>query len=645
VRRFALLLAAGTLWLFLAALPAFADGGPHVASINSGSSSLTADGCAGCHRAHTAQGEGLLVEASAEALCLSCHDATGTGSAVDVVTGVQYIKASVDGPIPGVGKSDDPILGYLRDGGFEQAHLGSSDGELTRIGYNRAANTVSFRMKVPVEVTAEETTSAHLALAGSNVVAKNRMWGKGLSNATLATVSMECTSCHNPHGNGQYRILNKLNTSDQITTSAAVTVTSVKASTDRIFTSEAHSLIVGDIVTLTGVSGVTNGQYIVKTVSGNTFTVAPSSATPTSADISIPTYDIAADGGAGGTVQRWASIVDDAPLPAAGDTRNYTILQVRGTQGTNSSYMLYESNVLAARAGTAFPQGAGMDYSATSGDYFHRTVPWNPALFQANCNTLNPIPAGQCLTANDAPNGRPATWNGTNVTVNQVAYNDQISAWCSTCHTRYYSSTNQNPGGEPSATADTAKTISSATGNFMSTAAGATAFGFGVGDIVRFGSGTTDYYVVSYATTGTGTTLVSTFSVSTALDGDPVVAPASSGTVIRTVPFSASSWYFPRNGTDSSYKFQHQTTTNRACTTCHVGHGSDAKMQTIGTTATGLSTFSNDLDYPGGVAGTSGYNSRLLKIDNRGTCQACHDPTLTATAGTQLGNPAAPTVP
>ncbi|HEY3548300.1 MAG TPA: cytochrome c3 family protein [Propionicimonas sp.] len=625
MRRFALLLAAGTLWLFLAALPAFADGGPHVASVNSGSTSLTADGCAGCHRAHTAQGEGLLVEASAEALCLSCHDATGTGSAVDVVTGVQYVGDSITGP----SKAGDPILGYLRDGGFEQAHLGSSDGELTRVGYNRAANTVSFRMKVPAEVTPENTTSAHLALAGSNVVAKNKMWGKGLSNAVAPVVSMECTSCHNPHGNGQYRILNKLNATDQITTSTAVPITSVSSTTDRFFTSEAHSLIVGDIVTISGLTGgapiVNNSQYIVKAIAGNTFTVALAP-TKTSADIAGTAIDITSDG-TGGSVQRWASIVDDAPLPAAGDTRNYTIQQVLGTQGTNATYMLYESDVLDARSATPVKTWPAGTYTSSAGDYFHRTVPWNPGVLRPACNTDNPItqpapPAPAiCVTANDAPNGRPAT----STSLGQVAYNDQISAWCSTCHTRYYSSTNQNPGNEPSSSAETTRTISGVSNSDIVTTAN---HGFALGDRVQFGGAGPLYYVVY--TNGT-----TTFRVSSTLDGAPIAPPATSGSVIRVYPFSASSWYFPRNGTDSSYKFQHQTTTNRACTTCHVGHGSDATMTPA--TQTNPDT-SGAVPYPDNSAGTGLYNSRLLKIDNRGTCQACHDPTGTATAGAVLGN-------
>jgi predicted CXXCH cytochrome family protein len=636
VRRFVLLLAAGSLWLFLAAIPALADGGPHVASVNSGVTSLTADGCAGCHRAHTAQGQSLLVQADENDLCLSCHDATSTGATTDVVTGVQYVK----GTIAGNDKSNDPVLGYLRDGGFEMAHLGSSDGELIRVGYNRALNTVSFRMKVPVETTAEAATSAHLDLDGAGgVVAKDKIWGNGLANASSPVVSMECGSCHNPHGNGQYRILNKLNASDQLVQASAVNIVSVSATTDRFLTSENHNLIVGDIVTISGVTGVApafTGQYIVKTIPvGNQFTLAPAP-TKTSADISGAAIDVTTSG-TGGSVQRYAALVDDAPAPAAGDTRNYTVLQVKGTQGTNSSYMLYESDVLAARATGTFNGVAG-NYASTSGDYFHRTVPWNPAVNEpaSNCNTANPIAAGTCLSANDAPNGRPATV--TTAGSGAVAYNDQISAWCTTCHTRYYSSTNppRNATDTPS-TPQVAKVVVSAdpaTENIT-----VTAHGYAVGDRVQFTGGPaplvdgTTYYVVVAAT--------NTFQVSATLDGAPFdITATGAGTVIRTATVNASSWWYPRAGGDTSYKFQHQTTTNRACTTCHVGHGTDAQ------TTVGSTSFSNDLAYPDGTAATSGYNSRLLKIDNRGTCQACHDPTGTATAGAVYGtNPGANLVP
>ena len=105
-------------WLFLAAIPALADGGPHVASVNSGVSSLTADSCAGCHRAHTAQGA-MLLKVPEEELCLSCHGDAVAGATTDVMSGIQYALGT-DGL-----RNDAAVLGALRGGGFDQARIGS----------------------------------------------------------------------------------------------------------------------------------------------------------------------------------------------------------------------------------------------------------------------------------------------------------------------------------------------------------------------------------------------------------------------------------------------------------------------------------------------------------------------------------------
>src|SRR3990172_2215405 len=94
--------ACGALWLILAAVPALADGGPHVLTTNNGSLGLNADGCAGCHRAHTAQGPMLLTAEDATALCKTCHGASVTGATTDVMTGVQYALA---------GRADSAQLG------------------------------------------------------------------------------------------------------------------------------------------------------------------------------------------------------------------------------------------------------------------------------------------------------------------------------------------------------------------------------------------------------------------------------------------------------------------------------------------------------------------------------------------------------
>jgi predicted CXXCH cytochrome family protein len=195
VRRLALLFAGGVVWLFLAAIPALADGGPHVAPANSGVSTLTADGCAGCHRAHTAQGAMLLAEGDEEGLCLSCHGAAGTGSAVDVENGIQYVTTV---------RTGGTVLGALRGGGFVEARIDSGDPYRNRYGDAEAAHpsVYGFDKKVGVLTAGEPVTSAHIKLAGaSGVDLQNTAWGNGAWNSGVGpTIELTCASCHNPHG-------------------------------------------------------------------------------------------------------------------------------------------------------------------------------------------------------------------------------------------------------------------------------------------------------------------------------------------------------------------------------------------------------------------------------------------------------------
>jgi predicted CXXCH cytochrome family protein len=206
-RRATRVVAAGALLtgvlLCLVATPVFADGGPHVAAINSGfgpGSSLTSDGCAGCHRAHTGQGSNLLAQADAEELCLSCHGAAGTGATTNVEDGVQYALADpvVNGDVRG------PEAGALRGGGFVEARIDS--GDPSRIMYANVFLGTLGSTHVSVLAGGEPVTSAHIALAGTGIVARNMVWGNG-GTGVGQPMTLECVSCHNPHGNGQYRIL------------------------------------------------------------------------------------------------------------------------------------------------------------------------------------------------------------------------------------------------------------------------------------------------------------------------------------------------------------------------------------------------------------------------------------------------------
>lgn len=316
MRRLPLLIAVGALWLFLAALPALADGGPHVASLNNGSGGLTADSCAGCHRAHTAQNDFLLKEASTTDLCLSCHGWGVTGATTNVLRGVQWVPSTTN-PQNRTGV----ILGALRDGGFERASIGTSSAFkwIEALPYNSHAKIPTL-VDATGQLTNAAVTSAHLVTPGSSLVATGNTWGNFTTDGNPAGATggtLECTSCHNPHGNNSYRILQ-----NQPVVSG------------------------GDFAQVTAANAVQ---------------------------------------------------VTDAPLPPAGDTRNYTIIQEQ-TGGVTTT--LLASDIVALEA-------AGMPNSA--GDYMHKSVPWTD-------RTGTP----------DQPNG-------------DAAFISQINAWCATCHSRYLS--------------------------------------------------------------------------------------------------------------------------------------------------------------------------------------------------------------
>jgi predicted CXXCH cytochrome family protein len=324
VKRLAILAIGGAVWLLLAAIPVLADGGPHVMSYNNGSTGIKADGCASCHRIHTSTSPtGFLLTSSESTItefCRSCHGATGTGASTDVDTGIQY-------GLSGIARDTGTPVGALRSGGFISARIGSGSAyRLVTAGSTSASNP-----RVPVAAAALPVTSAHLnigGVGGNGLTAPNIVWGNGIlgtpgAGPTLAN-EMECTACHNPHGNGNYRILN----------------------------------------------GIPNAG-------------APQPNAASAVNVTDATFD-----------------------PAR--TRNYTVIQIAGTPGVESTFLLYADQVL----GT---------YSPLSGDYFHKNVPYTGS------------------TNYDGPNARPNTsassgaWNS----ADPLGFNVQMTNWCAQCHTRY----------------------------------------------------------------------------------------------------------------------------------------------------------------------------------------------------------------
>lgn len=197
MRRLTLLLAGGAVWLLLAAIPVLADNGPHIQALNSGTAGINADTCAGCHRAHTATAVMLNIP-GASPNCLVCHGASGAGATTNVVDGIQYTNLT-----------RSTVAGALRGGGFVQARIGS--GAPVRYSYTTPiALGRGFTGLVPVTSTGATVTSAHMNASGT-AWGPSVAWGNGPDVATVypgPAVSITCTTCHNPHGNGKYRILN-----------------------------------------------------------------------------------------------------------------------------------------------------------------------------------------------------------------------------------------------------------------------------------------------------------------------------------------------------------------------------------------------------------------------------------------------------
>ena len=180
--------------------PAQADNGPHISTAVGPGLTATmgqAGGgrCASCHRAHTAKAEYLLVQAQ-PALCFSCHNA-GLGAGTDVVNGKNAYNGAA-----------------LRGGGFSYALINGA-------GAQKTMGTVPGAHGIPIASEFVPVISAGGPLVpGTAVTSKHQidgttagtMWGNGaisspVVNAGKAGVVLECGSCHDPHGNGNYRIL------------------------------------------------------------------------------------------------------------------------------------------------------------------------------------------------------------------------------------------------------------------------------------------------------------------------------------------------------------------------------------------------------------------------------------------------------
>ncbi len=159
---------------------ASADGGIHVKGMGA-----TPDSCPACHRVHRGQAELLLVQEE-DTLCYSCHGTAAAGSVLDVRDGI-----------------DDYANAALRGGGFVNARLNTTDS--SGIGPTPVSGT-PVPKTVGVLSTGQTVLSSHSVDSSAQTV-----WGFGAVSAVatpgLTGYNLACGKCHDPHGDGNYRIL------------------------------------------------------------------------------------------------------------------------------------------------------------------------------------------------------------------------------------------------------------------------------------------------------------------------------------------------------------------------------------------------------------------------------------------------------
>jgi predicted CXXCH cytochrome family protein len=195
VKRTAFALLFGCMIVLASTSVAYANFGPH------GGFGQDTDACAGCHRAHTsvstlgwtdnsdtARPGGALLVSSASNMtmfCEACHGDGVQGAGTNVVAG-KWEATNANNNSEVTASHDQATLnggGFVDMNGLPTSSSHNVDGLLTTAGEQQ--------------------------LTGSGVAPSSfYMWGNVTSANTIGTISgFTCTSCHDPHGSSNYRLL------------------------------------------------------------------------------------------------------------------------------------------------------------------------------------------------------------------------------------------------------------------------------------------------------------------------------------------------------------------------------------------------------------------------------------------------------
>lgn len=166
--------------------------------------------------------------------------------------------------------------GALRGGGFDFAMIDAGNATKDLVWNAARGSFSSTNQNIGVLSSKVATTSNHLS-------GQNTVWGNGPLTGTVnpgtvttSSTKLECGSCHDPHGNGNYRILKPVpNNAPSGTTPVTIPDTTVKEyTTTNYWVAADKNAYDGDVNFRTnqylGATGITNPTPVLKTLSGTT---------------------------------------------------------------------------------------------------------------------------------------------------------------------------------------------------------------------------------------------------------------------------------------------------------------------------------------------------------------------------------------
>ena len=187
--------------------------------------STAAGRCASCHRAHTAKAS-MLLKLAQPALCYSCHD--GSVASTNVIDGNDQSQSNTGGLA-------------LRGGGFKNARIDSGNASKTMGALDPASGRIATTAQlIPALAVGAPTTSTHQI----DGLTAGTAWGNGPSGTLGKSLTLECGSCHDPHGNGNFRILRPIpNGADTTAVAAAAEIPAVLDDPATPLVNEAKALV------------------------------------------------------------------------------------------------------------------------------------------------------------------------------------------------------------------------------------------------------------------------------------------------------------------------------------------------------------------------------------------------------------------